>query len=220
MTPDASVREQEILGEQVFRAYCAACHGVAGRGDGPRAARMTPRPRDFARGEFRFRTTPSGEAPTPSDLFRTVSGGLHGTRMMAFGDLPEHQIWAVVGHLQTLSDVFDDEPIPTEVPDAPVNLDNPERVQRGREVYQRLKCATCHGTGLRGDGPPKPTVENSRGEPIQVPDLSRHRLKRGNDPRALFATLATGLDGTPMPSYIDSTSPDELWDLVALLRNL
>lgn len=30
----------------------------------------------------------------------------------------------------------------------------------------------------------------------------------------------TGLDGTPMPSFMDNLKPDEAWDLVMYLRSL
>jgi mono/diheme cytochrome c family protein len=31
----------------IFQSRCAACHGAEGRGDGPAASNMDPRPRDF-----------------------------------------------------------------------------------------------------------------------------------------------------------------------------
>ncbi len=31
----------------IFKSRCAACHGAEGRGDGPAASNMNPRPRDF-----------------------------------------------------------------------------------------------------------------------------------------------------------------------------
>jgi mono/diheme cytochrome c family protein len=34
-------------GQQMFNSYCAACHGTAGRGDGPAAAALTPIPSDL-----------------------------------------------------------------------------------------------------------------------------------------------------------------------------
>jgi hypothetical protein len=30
----------------------------------------------------------------------------------------------------------------------------------------------------------------------------------------------TGLDGTPMPSYLETVTPDQAWDLVHFLRTL
>ena len=50
-------------GARLFARTCAACHGRQGRGDGPAAADLDPRPRDLSARQIRFRTTPSGHAP-------------------------------------------------------------------------------------------------------------------------------------------------------------
>lgn len=36
-------------GEALFRAHCAPCHGSTGRGDGPAAAALSPRPSDLTK---------------------------------------------------------------------------------------------------------------------------------------------------------------------------
>jgi hypothetical protein len=36
-------------GVDLYVRYCASCHGVAGRGDGPAAESLTPRPTDLTR---------------------------------------------------------------------------------------------------------------------------------------------------------------------------
>jgi mono/diheme cytochrome c family protein len=33
--------------EQIFKTRCATCHGAAGKGDGPAAAALNPKPRDM-----------------------------------------------------------------------------------------------------------------------------------------------------------------------------
>ena len=38
---------ESMTGEDSFRFYCAPCHGVTGRGDGPVAAALKTRPRDL-----------------------------------------------------------------------------------------------------------------------------------------------------------------------------
>ena len=35
------------VGERLYRRYCASCHGVGGRGDGPAAEALSPRPPDL-----------------------------------------------------------------------------------------------------------------------------------------------------------------------------
>src|SRR4051812_9412553 len=62
----------------LYQARCAVCHGVAGQGDGPAAALLTPAPRDFTTGVYKFRSTPSGTLPTEADVLRTITRGLPG----------------------------------------------------------------------------------------------------------------------------------------------
>ena len=44
--------------------------------------------------------------------------------------------------------------------------------------------------------------------------MQQRPFKSGPTLRDLYRTLATGLDGTPMPSVGEALSPDELWALV------
>src|SRR5436305_11883050 len=66
----------------VYNHACAWCHGKDGRGDGPAAFSinkyLSPRPRDFTRGRFKLRSTPSGQLPTDDDLLRTLERGIPG----------------------------------------------------------------------------------------------------------------------------------------------
>ncbi len=74
-------------GGAIYRARCAVCHGVEGRGDGPAAGLLTPRPRDFTTGRYKFRSTPTGSLPTLADVVVTTARGLRGTSMPAFADV-------------------------------------------------------------------------------------------------------------------------------------
>jgi len=41
------------LGERIYKAYCAGCHGETGRGDGAAGMRFIPRPTDFVSGPWK-----------------------------------------------------------------------------------------------------------------------------------------------------------------------
>jgi len=43
----------------LYRQHCAHCHGVSGDGAGPTAAYLNPYPRDYRKGIFKFKSTPS-----------------------------------------------------------------------------------------------------------------------------------------------------------------
>jgi mono/diheme cytochrome c family protein len=49
-SPDSKVR-------QIFSTRCAGCHGPSGKGDGPIAASLTPRPRDYSDAAWQKATT-------------------------------------------------------------------------------------------------------------------------------------------------------------------
>lgn len=76
-------------GEQVFGRYCIGCHGPTGEGNGPAAGQLSPPPRNFQLGGFKFRSTPYGAPPMREDLLHTVTCGLPGSSMPGFPLLSE-----------------------------------------------------------------------------------------------------------------------------------
>ena len=88
--------EQSLsIGQQLFEANCAACHGVAGRGDGPRAAELNPRPPDYASGHL--------DIHTDGDVFYWIQNGFPNSAMPAFKDrLSEDETWHVVNYVRRL----------------------------------------------------------------------------------------------------------------------
>ncbi len=67
-----------------FQSVCRRCHGTVGAGNGPMAKRLTPRPRDYRRGLFKFTAMRSPSRPRVADLMRTLEHGLPGTAMPSF----------------------------------------------------------------------------------------------------------------------------------------
>ena len=90
-------------GGAVYEASCAVCHGERGDGRGHAAHMFRIQPRDFTRGLFKFRSTPSGSLPTDADLLGTITRGLRWTAMIGRPDLPEPDRRAVVQYLKTLA---------------------------------------------------------------------------------------------------------------------
>ena len=84
-TPQPAVK-QSVAGAEVFRTYCASCHGTAARGDGPLASAMIRKPADLT--EIAKRNG----GLYPSELvFRTIDGkkpirGHGGPDMPVWGD--------------------------------------------------------------------------------------------------------------------------------------
>jgi mono/diheme cytochrome c family protein len=87
----------------LYREHCAHCHGVTGDGLGPTAAFLNPYPRDYRKGQFKFKSTPVGSKPTHEDLRRIIVDGIPGTAMPSFLLLPENEIEALVDYVKYLA---------------------------------------------------------------------------------------------------------------------
>ena len=81
-TPDMSA--VQVL----YEAHCASCHGLTGKGDGPQAAGLEIAPSDFYDMSRQY-------SRSVYDLYNTISLGVSGTPMSAFGQLNEEQRWAL-----------------------------------------------------------------------------------------------------------------------------
>jgi len=92
-------------GYALYRKHCLHCHGVAGAGDGPTAAFLFPRPRDYRPGIYKFTSTnPVNAKPSRDDLRKTLLYGLHGTSMPGFeAIMTPSQIEQVIDYMTFLS---------------------------------------------------------------------------------------------------------------------
>lgn len=84
--PPQGEMRQHVTGGEVFRTYCATCHGPSGRGDGPLAGAMRRKPADLT--EIAKRN--GGEYPSEI-VYRTIDGktpvrGHGGPDMPVWGD--------------------------------------------------------------------------------------------------------------------------------------
>ena len=135
---------RSVEGPDLFRAYCASCHGVTGKGAGPAAPALKAKVPDLTllarnhRGQF------------PAAYVREVIMGdkvviAHGSREMPIWGPIFHQIEAdvdrgnvrlenLVKYLESIQEV--------------AAQDTPS----GAELYAQ-HCAVCHGNDLKGTGP-------------------------------------------------------------------
>ena len=220
-------------GEWVYRGLCIGCHGIEGDGNGAvweladvyaPEHKLPRKPRDFTEAVFKLRSTPSGSFPTDVDLFKSISRGLVADHdMPAFKFLPERDRWAVVAYIKTLSPRWEEEadwqedPITIAEPPLP----EPAMLLAGKGVYDRMQCAECHGPLGKGDGPSAPGLEDDSGLPIVPRDFTDAAQFVGDsNPKGVYQTFTTGLDGTPMPSFADFLDEDQRWQLVWYVTSL
>jgi mono/diheme cytochrome c family protein len=219
--PSASGERQGrvVNGRVVYEQNCAVCHGTSGDGRGMAQMMLRTKPRDFREGIFKFRSTPTGSLPTDEDLFGTISKGLRGTGMIAQGHLSEDERRAVVEYVKTFSERFRSRAPRSPVVVAEPPPRTPALVAKGRKLFEEAGCSACHGAEGKGDGPSASELRDRWGYPVPPADLTRP-LKRGSTARDIYTTLATGLDGTPMPSYEAALSEEELWALAHYVASL
>lgn len=220
--PSTARSEGDVVrGKAVYETHCATCHGLDGRGNGPSARQLHPRPRNLADGTFKFRSTPSGSLPTDEDLVHSIRFGMAGSMMPAWkGLLTDQQLEDVTAYLKTFSDRFEKEKPGVRIVVAPEPSANEESVRRGGQLYIDLGCTACHGPKGRGNGPSSKTLRDQAGQPIRATDLTRRHLKSGPEGKDLYRTLMTGLDGAPMPSFAEQLTPEDAWAIVHYLQSL
>jgi high-affinity iron transporter len=83
-------------GERLFRENCVSCHGALGKGNGPAADTLDPKPRDFTDPEHL-------QAYAPHQFFQAISFGVEGTAMPAFAEaFTNEEQWDLAFYLMTL----------------------------------------------------------------------------------------------------------------------
>jgi len=213
-------------GEWLYQGNCVRCHGSKGNGEGADWTLMNgeydpvnwlPRqPRDFTDPVFKLRSTPSGTLATERDLFEAISRGLQSVNdMPSFKHLPERDRWALVAYIKTFTKRWKEEkqypPIKISEPPTPT----PEMLAAGKDVYKKMQCARCHGETGKGDGMNAKELKDDNRLPIVPRDFTDPSQFLGpSDPKGIYRTFSTGLDGTPMPSFADSLNETQRWQLV------
>lgn len=219
----------------VYEQHCAACHGVAGDGNGPASVWLYPKPRNFSAGQFKIKSTPGQALPTDEDLFQSITRGLPGSSMPGFAYLSEQERREVVQFVKFLTartdasgkrvNLFEEAAVrrdsvkPVEVPAEPAAT--VQELTIGREVFKRMQCALCHGETGAGDGPQVPTLKDTAGLPVRPRDFNTGLFRGGHTGRDLYLRINNGLPGTPMIPYGDDVlKPEERWALVHYVQSL
>ncbi len=103
----------------------------------------------------------------------------------------------------------------SEVPE--IGLTDDAAIARGKEIYIKQSCHSCHGKEGKGDGGQK--MIDDEGFPTRPRDFTLGIFKGGHDPASLYRRTAYGMPGTPMPSSSKLT-PEQTTDLVHFIRSL
>jgi mono/diheme cytochrome c family protein len=216
-------------GKKIYESRCIICHGA--KGDGKGLVDVVHRnekkgmvwgifPRDFTSGVFKFRSTATGCLPTDEDLTRVITGGIPRAYMPS-ADIPDESVKAVIKYIKTFSKRWTEEeackPIPVKKAQYVGTADS---VKKGAVLWDKMKCWECHGKEGKGDGPKSDSIKDDWGDKVLPFDFTTGATKMGFAPENVYIAYTTGLDGTGMPSYQDSLSEDDRWNLVSYTLKL
>lgn len=194
MRDNVATERQDMSIEELYQFRCAVCHGAEGMGDGPAAEFVSPRPRDFTLGLYKYKTSAVDLPPRDLDLVRTIRDGLPGTSMPGWGSiLNERQIGGLITYIKGLDiagiwappdapwEDFDDdgrykktdfrvieaaEPTEAQVPYST------ESIEAGQPIYVE-NCEKCHGAMGRGNITSGTFLEDDSGYRIWPRDLTQ-----------------------------------------------
>lgn len=207
-----------------YRRYCVGCHGEAGDGQGENTPWLDPKPRNFTLATFKCRSTLTGTLPLDSDLYNSIARGFTNSNMPIWNTLTNQERADLVAMIKTFSPRWEKEKPgdPIKIPaEPPVTI---QSISHGKALFTKLECWKCHGPQGKGDGPSASTLTDSQDNPIRPYNFAAgkddSRFKCGSTNEDIYKIFMTGLDGTPMPSFNDTISPNDAWDLVHFLRTL
>lgn len=232
------------LGYTTYVEYCIQCHGMDGKGNGPAAIGLTPPPRDFTQGLYKFPWVNYGELPHDEDLARIIRHGLPGTAMLPW-DISDERLHAVIQYIKTYApetwqgeDKVVGEKFP--LPKDPFGETyRHQAIEKGRKVYHvTAYCIQCHrgyaskeevsawakelGTSVE-IGADLLQLKGQDGEynyKILPPDFTYHDLRSITDVPSIVQRLMYGVTGSGMPGWKDVVTDEELWALAYYVEDL
>src|SRR5690606_6760622 len=155
-------------------------------------------------------------------LMMTLSKGVANSSMPNFADVPEQERFAITQYIKTFSPLWKSKenfgPVVQGAPFPEEDFRDYKkfiaRAEKGRALYVE-SCLLCHGPNGKGDGEGAADLTDDWDQPIRPADLTKLSIKRGKSVQDIYQTLLVGVNGTPMSSYKDVYTDDQLWDLTA-----
>jgi cytochrome c len=217
--PNPPAEPSAERGKLVYAEKCVFCHAEDGSGKGTSAFYSSPRPRNFIKGQYKFRTTPFGKIPTDADLYKMLVRGMPGTTMPSWKHFPDVDLKSLVLYLKTLSKKFakfkkkgKTHKLIKVAPRPPFSQ---QSLERGKKFFDTT-CSGCHGLKGRSDGESTGRNVDIESDAIRPRNLTKPwTFRRGSNPKNIFLTIRTGLSTTAMPRHSKRIyKNNEIWDIV------
>jgi mono/diheme cytochrome c family protein len=179
--PDKQYQQliRSVEGPDLFRAYCASCHGKDGKGNGPVAATLKATVPDLTI------ITVSNDGNFPVARMKRIIMGegmiaSHGSREMPVWGPIFHQVEEdvdrgnvrlenLVRYLESIQTVHSG----VHAAEAKPSKKQAEEVSLSGEKLYKRDCAVCHGNDLKGNGPAPPPFKDV------PPDLTKLAKSHG-----------------------------------------
>ncbi len=114
-------------GQELYKANCTACHGETGRGDGPSASMMSPKPRNFHSIEGWT------NGPSISQIYKTLEEGIAGSGMSAYNYMTPGDRFAIIHFIRTF---YPDQS--NDTPEALKKLDETYKLAQGMNIAGQI----------------------------------------------------------------------------------
>lgn len=230
-------------GQALYERWCTSCHGPEGDGTGLGARYVYPPPRDLRRGHYSLVTSSNGIA-SREDIVRVLRDGMPGTAMTAYDQkLNRDELDSLAEEVMRLREAgardrylaqcteLDEPPDERECGEfvarqttagetlsvPPLPASDPAAIERGRQLFERHACTSCHGP--RGMGHPQVALEDERGYALRPRDLVYEPFKGGHEPAAVYRRIRLGFPSGPMPAH-PALAHQEIIDLVHYVTSL
>lgn len=189
-----------------YARECLHCHGVEGGGDGPSAYGLSPKPRDFRNGIFKYTALKDQSRPRRRDILHTLEQGVAGTSMPNFQRLSEIEregladyvrFLAVRGEVETLL-------VATWKEEGELSADSVHEC--ASIVWSRWQKADSKLVVFDGEVPASSPQRIARGDALFHDGLKGNCLSchgtggAGDGP----AAWKIGVDGKREPAYVDA----------------
>ncbi|MBI2059533.1 MAG: cbb3-type cytochrome c oxidase subunit II [Nitrospirae bacterium] len=175
-------------GKMLFEEHCAGCHGALADGNGQANAFLRP-----SASNLRARYL------KPEYVYTLFYGGIPGSAMPSFRELPERDLWAIAQAVSAFG---------VDSKDRALAAADPTLTEKGKAIFIS-QCGVCHGFEGKGDGPAA----------VALTPRPKDFMRRLFDPAHIDRILQEGRSGSAMAPF-PALGPDDRKAIAAFLTTL